>query len=66
MGYNAKLQCSPTEVVISAEFEAAAPDWRDQYKLMIGSVAPQPIALVTKLARHGPNPASSSFFSAVG
>lgn len=48
------------------EFDAAALDWRDQYKLMIGSVTPRPIALVTTLGASGPNAAPFSFFNCVG
>ena len=48
------------------EFDAAALSWQDQYKLMIGTVTPRPIALVTTLGRNGPNAAPFSFFNAVG
>lgn len=48
------------------EFDAAAISAQDQYKLMIGSVTPRPIALVTTLGRHGPNAAPFSFFNAIG
>jgi flavin reductase (DIM6/NTAB) family NADH-FMN oxidoreductase RutF len=48
------------------EFDAAALDWRDQYKLMIGSVTPRPIALVTTLGKDGPNAAPFSFFNCIG
>jgi flavin reductase (DIM6/NTAB) family NADH-FMN oxidoreductase RutF len=48
------------------EFDAAAISAQDQYKLMIGSVTPRPIALVTTLGPHGPNAAPFSFFNAVG
>lgn len=49
-----------------AEFDASSISWQDQYKLMIGTVTPRPIALVTTLGRHGPNAAPFSFFNAVG
>jgi flavin reductase (DIM6/NTAB) family NADH-FMN oxidoreductase RutF len=48
------------------EFDAAKLSWQDQYKLMIGTVTPRPIALVTTLGPHGPNAAPFSFFNAVG
>ncbi len=48
------------------EIDAEKISWQDQYKLMVGSVTPRPIALVTTLGRHGPNAAPFSFFNAVG
>jgi flavin reductase (DIM6/NTAB) family NADH-FMN oxidoreductase RutF len=48
------------------EFDAAKISWQDQYKLMVGTVTPRPIALVTTLGRNGPNAAPFSFFNAVG
>ncbi len=48
------------------EFDASTLSWQDQYKLMIGTVTPRPIALVTTLGPHGPNAAPFSFFNAVG
>ncbi|MBS1218753.1 MAG: hypothetical protein H6R21_1886 [Proteobacteria bacterium] len=48
------------------EFDAAKLSWQDQYKLMVGTVTPRPIALVTTLGRDGPNAAPFSFFNAVG
>ena len=48
------------------EIDAAKISWQDQYKLMVGSVTPRPIALVTTLGKHGPNAAPFSFFNAVG
>jgi len=48
------------------EFDAAKLSWQDQYKLMIGTVTPRPIALVTTLGHNGPNAAPFSFFNAVG
>jgi flavin reductase (DIM6/NTAB) family NADH-FMN oxidoreductase RutF len=48
------------------KFDAAALDWRDQYKLMLGTVAPRPIALVTTSGAMGPNAAPFSFFNCVG
>jgi flavin reductase (DIM6/NTAB) family NADH-FMN oxidoreductase RutF len=49
-----------------AEFDAAQIDHQTQYKLMIGTVTPRPIALVTTLGRKGPNAAPFSFFQAIG
>ena len=49
-----------------AEFDAAALDAQTQYKLLIGSVTPRPIALVTTLGSLGPNAAPFSFFNGVG
>ena len=48
------------------ELDAAQISWQDQYKLMVGTVTPRPIALVTTLGREGPNAAPFSFFNAVG
>ncbi len=48
------------------EFDAAALDAQTQYKLLIGSVTPRPIALVTTLGSQGPNAAPFSFFNGVG
>lgn len=48
------------------DIDAAQISWQDQYKLMVGSVTPRPIALVTTLGRDGPNAAPFSFFNAVG
>ena len=48
------------------EFDAAALDAQTQYKLLIGSVTPRPIALVTTLGVQGPNAAPFSFFNAIG
>ena len=48
------------------EFDATKVSWQDQYKLMIGSVTPRPIALVTTIGRNGPNAAPFSFFNAIG
>jgi flavin reductase (DIM6/NTAB) family NADH-FMN oxidoreductase RutF len=49
-----------------AEFDAARIDHQTQYKLMIGTITPRPIALVTTLGRNGPNAAPFSFFQAIG
>ena len=49
-----------------AEFDASQLDWHSQYKLLIGTVTPRPIALVTSLGKNGPNAAPFSFFNAVG
>jgi len=48
------------------EFDAATLAWQNQYKLMIGTVTPRPIALVTTLGPDGPNAAPFSFFNCVG
>ena len=48
------------------EFDAATLDWQSQYKLLIGSITPRPIALVTTLGSGGPNAAPFSFFNGVG
>lgn len=49
-----------------AEFDAAQLDPQNQYKLLVGTVTPRPIALVTTLGKHGPNAAPFSFFNALG
>src|SRR5688572_11048609 len=49
-----------------AEFDVAQLDAQAQYKLMIGTVTPRPIALVTTLGKNGPNAAPFSFFQAIG
>lgn len=38
----------------------------EQYKLMVGTVTPRPIALVTTLGKTGANAAPFSFFNAIG
>jgi flavin reductase (DIM6/NTAB) family NADH-FMN oxidoreductase RutF len=48
------------------EFDPATLDAQTQYKLLIGSVTPRPIALVTTLGSQGPNAAPFSFFNAIG
>lgn len=48
------------------EFDAATLDAQTQYKLLIGSITPRPIALVTTLGSQGPNAAPFSFFNGVG
>jgi flavin reductase (DIM6/NTAB) family NADH-FMN oxidoreductase RutF len=48
------------------EFDAAALDAQTQYKLLINSITPRPIALVTTLGSQGPNAAPFSFFNGVG
>jgi len=48
------------------EFDAATLDQQMQYKLLIGSITPRPIALVTTLGSQGPNAAPFSFFNGVG
>ena len=48
------------------EYDAATLDWRMQYKLLIGSITPRPIALVTTLGSKGPNAAPFSFFNGIG
>lgn len=49
-----------------SEFDAASLDAQSQYKLMVGTVTPRPIALVTTLGSSGPNAAPFSFFNCVG
>ena len=48
------------------EFDASKLDENAKYKLLIGSVTPRPIALVTTLGASGPNAAAFSFFNVVG
>ena len=48
------------------EFDAAKLSHAEQYKLLVGTVTPRPIALVTSLGPAGPNAAPFSFFNAVG
>lgn len=48
------------------EFDAARLTQLEQYKLLVGTVTPRPIALVTTLGKAGPNAAPFSFFNAVG
>ena len=48
------------------EFDAAALDAQSQYKLLIGSITPRPIALVSTLGSRGVNAAPFSFFNGVG
>jgi flavin reductase (DIM6/NTAB) family NADH-FMN oxidoreductase RutF len=48
------------------EFDAAALDAQTQYKLLIGSITPRPIALVSTLGSRGPNAAPFSFFNGIG
>jgi len=48
------------------EFDAAALDAQTQYKLLIGTITPRPIALVTTTGSQGPNAAPFSFFNGVG
>ena len=48
------------------EFDAAKLSQADQYKLLVGTVTPRPIALVTTLGPLGPNAGPFSFFNAVG
>ena len=48
------------------EIDAAKISGVNQYKLLVGTVTPRPIALVTSLGPQGPNAAPFSFFNAVG
>ena len=50
----------------SETFDPATLSHEEQYKLMVGSVVPRPIALVSTLGPHGPNAAPFSFFNAFG
>ena len=49
-----------------AEFDAATLAPQDQYKLLVGTVTPRPIALVTTIGQEGVNAAPFSFFNALG
>ena len=49
-----------------SEFDASKLTQVEQYKLLVGTVTPRPIALVTTLGPAGPNAAPFSFFNAVG
>ena len=49
-----------------SDFDAAKLSQEEQYKLLVGTVTPRPIALVTTLGPDGPNAAPFSFFNAVG
>jgi flavin reductase (DIM6/NTAB) family NADH-FMN oxidoreductase RutF len=51
---------------LMTEIDASEISWQDQYKLMVGTVTPRPIALVTTIGPDGPNAAPFSFFNAVG
>lgn len=48
-----------------SEFDAVSLDAQNQCKLMVGTVTPRPIALVTTLGGSGPNAAPFSFFNCV-
>ena len=48
------------------EIDASKLTQLEQYKLLVGTVTPRPIALVTTLGPNGPNAAPFSFFNAVG
>jgi flavin reductase (DIM6/NTAB) family NADH-FMN oxidoreductase RutF len=48
------------------EFDADKLDAQTQYKLLIGSITPRPIALVTTLGSQGANAAPYSFFNGIG
>ena len=48
------------------EIDASEISWQDQYKLMVGTVTPRPIALVTTIGPDGPNAAPFSFFNVIG
>ena len=49
-----------------SDFDASKLTQLEQYKLLVGTVTPRPIALVTTLGPTGPNAAPFSFFNAVG
>ena len=49
-----------------SDFDASKLTQSEQYKLLVGTVTPRPIALVTTLGPTGPNAAPFSFFNAVG
>jgi flavin reductase (DIM6/NTAB) family NADH-FMN oxidoreductase RutF len=44
------------------EIDAAKISGVNQYKLLVGTVTPRPIALVTSMGPQGPNAAPFSFF----
>ena len=46
--------------------DASAISADEQYKLMVGSITPRPIALVATTGKHGHNAAPFSFFNALG
>ena len=46
--------------------DASAITADEQYKLMVGSITPRPIALVATTGKHGHNAAPFSFFNALG
>src|SRR3954471_13034633 len=48
-----------------SDFDASKLTQLEQYKLLVGTVTPRPIALVTTLGPTGPNAAPFSFFNAV-
>ena len=48
------------------EIDASKLTQLEQYKLLVGTVTPRPIALVTTLGRAGVNAAPFSFFNAIG
>ncbi len=48
------------------EFDVSTLSSIDQYKLMVGSITPRPIALVSTTGRNGHNAAPFSFFNALG
>ncbi len=50
----------------SVAFDPNELDHDEQYKLMVGSVVPRPIALVSTLGPDGPNAAPFSFFNTFG
>jgi flavin reductase (DIM6/NTAB) family NADH-FMN oxidoreductase RutF len=52
-----------TDASETDDFDPAALSFDEQYKLMVGSVVPRPIALVTTLGPDGPNAAPFSFFN---
>ena len=55
---------SKTEETVSFDPDQLKHD--EQYKLLVGSVVPRPIALVSTLGPLGPNAAPFSFFNAFG
>jgi len=58
-GQTPSRQAAETE-----SFDPAMLSHEEQYKLMVGTVMPRPIALVTTLGPLGPNAAPFSFFNA--
>jgi len=73
MSHSAPLKAGPTSLSEdpaslrqTVTFDPENLNWGEQYKLLIGTVIPRPIALVTTLGPAGPNAAPFSFFNGIG